>query len=234
MTFLNAQGRTGKDHLAVLDIDNPGADGLFGLRDLELSGYTGPAGTKHIDLHGFDVEIKDADTLRFYMVNHRPPMNGSLMLDATKLGANSTIEIFDVARGKETTEAKHIRTVSDEAIYTPNKVIATGDGSFVVTNDKPMKSQHASYPHFQQNANMLTLHSWLGKLLLNILHHASPHTYNPLASFSNLLPSAASSSPSSVAVTSPTARPRDPAAPQRPSRTCASPTPTAWSAAPTA
>ena len=145
MTYLNATGRTGKDHLAVLDIDNPGADGAFDLRDLEFAGYTGHAGTKEIDLHGFDVEIKDSKTLRFYMINHRPPTEGSLLLDATKLGANSTIEIFDVPRGKENMVAKHIRTISDKAIFTPNNVAATGDGSFIVSNDKPEKSKFIPY-----------------------------------------------------------------------------------------
>ncbi|KAI4145893.1 MAG: hypothetical protein LQ340_006126, partial [Diploschistes diacapsis] len=107
MTLLNERGRSQADHMVVLDIDNPGADGLFGMRDLELSGYKGAFGGKDIDLHGFDVEILDDETLRFYVVNHRPPVNESLPLPGKEFGANSTVEIFDVIRGKEATEMKH-------------------------------------------------------------------------------------------------------------------------------
>ena len=139
MTLLNARGRSGKDHLMVLDIDNPGDDGLYHPRDLKLSGYTGALSDKEIDLHGFSVEIIDEKTLRFYMVNHRPPLNGSLALDAHTVGANSTVEIFDVARGKDATEMKLVRTVYDENIFTPNRVAATGDGGFVVSNDRSGK-----------------------------------------------------------------------------------------------
>ena len=127
--------------MVILDIENPGEDGLFGQRDLKLSGYIDSLGGNAIDLHGFDVEILDEKSLRFYLVNHRPPVNGSLELDATKFGANSTVEIFDVARGKETKEMKWVRTVADEAIFTPNKVTATHDGGFLLTNDKSAKSK---------------------------------------------------------------------------------------------
>lgn len=141
MSYLNASRRTGEDHVAVLDIDNPGADGLFGLRELKLSGYTGAAGTQSIDLHGFDVEVVDKNTLRFFMVNHRPATDesGTLFLNAKDVGANSTVDIFEVGRGKTATEMKWVRTVSDAAIYTPNRLALTGDGGFVISNDKSGK-----------------------------------------------------------------------------------------------
>ena len=141
MTLLNNRGRSKADHMVVLDIDNPGDDGLFGQRDLKLSGYVDSLGGKAIDLHGFDVEILDENSLRFYLINHRPPVNETLELDAAKFGANSTMEIFDVVRGKEATEMKWVRTIADEAIYTPNKVTATKDGGFLLTNDKYAKSK---------------------------------------------------------------------------------------------
>ena len=143
MTLLDSSRRTGQDHVAVLDIDNPGTDGLFGLRELTLSGYTGAAGTQEVDLHGFDVEVVDADTLRFYMVNHRPPMDpsNSLALNAREVGANSTVDIFEVRRGQKATQMKWIRTVADEAIYTPNRIALTRDGGFVITNDRSGKGK---------------------------------------------------------------------------------------------
>jgi hypothetical protein len=141
MTYLNVSGRSLEDHVVMLDVDNPGADGLFGLRELELKGYTGVGGFKNMDVHGFDVDIVDDKTLRFYMVNHRPATDssGQFFLDPLKSGANSTVEMFDVPRGFQNTHMKWVKTVADEAIYTPNRVAATQDGGFLVTNDKPYK-----------------------------------------------------------------------------------------------
>lgn len=89
MSKLNVSGRRpGGDYVSVLDIDEPGADGLFGLRQLKLRGYEGATGDGSLDLHGFDVEILDGSTLRFWMINHRPPVDGDgRYLDAVKLGA---------------------------------------------------------------------------------------------------------------------------------------------------
>lgn len=52
-------------------------------------------------------------------------------------GPNSTVEVFDVARGAE--EMVHVRTIVSEVVATPNKLAATGDGGFVVTNDHSHK-----------------------------------------------------------------------------------------------
>ena len=147
MSKLNVSGRRpGGDYVSVLDIDEPGADGLFGLRQLKPSGYTGATGDGSLDLHGFDVEVLDEATLRFWMINHRPPVDEhGKFLDAVKLGANSTVEVFDVARG--TDEMVHVRTIASEAIATPNKLAATGVGGFVVTNDHSHKGliSHSSH-----------------------------------------------------------------------------------------
>ena len=128
------------DHVAVMDIDQPGDDGLYGLRTLEITGaYQGASGGKEIDVHGFDIEILSQSKLRFWMINHRPPVNeAGQPLDAKIVGANSTVEVFDLARGSA--QWNYAKTVADDAILTPNNIATTGDGGFVVTNDHTTKT----------------------------------------------------------------------------------------------
>lgn len=124
----------------MLNVDERGAYGLYGLHELQIVGdYKGPEGGFEIDLHGFDVEVLKDGRLRFFMINHRPPMDFSTgkQLDASKVGANSTVEVFELQRG--TTEWRYIKTIVNEAIATPNKLAATGDGGFLITNDHRQK-----------------------------------------------------------------------------------------------
>jgi hypothetical protein len=134
----NFTGRKPGDHVTVLDIDREGSDGLFHVRTLATSGYVGAFGgkDKSLDLHGFDVEDVGDDTLRFWMVNHRPPVDVAtgLLLDSEAVGMNSTVEVFELNRGGGT--LKHVKTYADtKAIRTPNRVALTGEGGFVMTND---------------------------------------------------------------------------------------------------
>ncbi|KAF7590354.1 hypothetical protein BBP40_002957 [Aspergillus hancockii] len=127
--------RTRTDHIAVLDVDHPGSDGLYGLHTLEVGdGYQGD-----LDLHGFDVR-DFGEKLRFWLINHRPPVDGvtGAPLDATRVGANSTVEVFDLAKGSTTLE--HVRTVISDAIISPNDLAVDDDGvGFLVTNDHNTK-----------------------------------------------------------------------------------------------
>ncbi|KAK6604178.1 serum paraoxonase arylesterase [Botrytis cinerea] len=136
----NVSKRTLEDHVSVLKIDEPGEDGLYGLHTLEISeGYQGVNGHNSIDIHGFDVEFLSDSRLRFWMVNHRPAIDESgNFLDATKVGANSTVEVFDLIPGSK--ELKFVKTVANPIIKTPNNIAATGDGGFVVTNDHSTKT----------------------------------------------------------------------------------------------
>ncbi|KAF4629818.1 hypothetical protein G7Y89_g8324 [Cudoniella acicularis] len=120
--------------LMALNIDSPGPDGFFDLRKITPENYVGALGDKLLDLVGFDVEIVDSSTLRFWLINQRPPVdeNGKL-LDAQKIGANFTIDVFELKRGKRT--MRHIKTVADPDIYSPNNIALLGEGKFVVTND---------------------------------------------------------------------------------------------------
>jgi hypothetical protein len=58
-------------------------------------------------------------------------------LDATVVGANATIEIFELNRGE--LELVHVKTIASDAVLTPNGVAATGNGGVVVTNDHNAK-----------------------------------------------------------------------------------------------
>ncbi|KAF2127489.1 serum paraoxonase/arylesteras-like protein [Dothidotthia symphoricarpi CBS 119687] len=136
---LNASGRRlrGSD-LIALDIDKPGNDGLFGMRAIGTVGYVGALGDDALDLHGLDGEVVDEDTIHFYLVNHRPPVDANRkLLDAEEIGANSTIEVFELKRGYAT--MRHLRTVASPEIRTPNRVAAVGGGAFVLTNDQSVK-----------------------------------------------------------------------------------------------
>ena len=134
----NSSGISKTDQISVLDLDEPGPDGLFNVRQMQLVGYAGVAGDQSLRLHGFDAEVLDDQTLRFFLINHRVPVGaGGAPLDASKVGGNSTIEVFEAQRGS--TALTFIKTVADPAIATPNKVAATGDGGFVLANDRSQK-----------------------------------------------------------------------------------------------
>jgi hypothetical protein len=124
-----------KDHVSVLNIDKPGKDGMYGLHKLEITGnYRSATGGQDIDLNGFDIEVLSGSRLRFWMVNNRPAVDDAgAFLDASKVGANSTIEIFEHKRGSKKLE--FVKTIWSEAVPAPNNVAASGDGSVFVTND---------------------------------------------------------------------------------------------------
>lgn len=126
--------------MSVLNIDHPGSDGLYGLRKLEITGnYRSATGGKEIDLNGFDVEVLPKYRLRFWMVNNRPAVDeAGNFLDASKVGANATIEVFEHKRGSKKLE--FVKTIWSEAVPAPNNVAATGNGSVFVTNDHDNKA----------------------------------------------------------------------------------------------
>lgn len=157
MLRLNSS-RPGGDHISVLKIDEPGEDGLFGLHVFKPVGYKDrTSSAEFLDLHGFDVEALDDSRLRFWMINHRPPVDEkNIVLDANKLGANSTIEVFEVTRGSR--EMIHTSTISNEVISTPNKVAALGDGGVLMSNDHNIKSE-VSYHAQRPNCSSLTTDS---------------------------------------------------------------------------
>ncbi|KAH7084118.1 hypothetical protein FB567DRAFT_528431 [Paraphoma chrysanthemicola] len=136
----NATGRRpGGSEFIALDIDDPGADGLYNLRSIKPLGYAGATGDSTIDILGFDAEILDGDTINFYFVNQRPPIGPfNNVVDASVLGANSTIEVFEMRRGEDT--MRHVRTVFSPAVRTPNRIAVLGGGEFLVTNDHSVRT----------------------------------------------------------------------------------------------
>lgn len=128
-----------KDRIAVLDTRGPGRLASR-IQWLSLENFSGNNGDGTLNLHGIDIrEDKHTDILRILLVNHRPPIdpNTGEALDATLLGANSTIEQFQTKVGSSS--MRHVRTYFDEAIQTPNRAVWVNDHSFVFTNDNPAK-----------------------------------------------------------------------------------------------
>lgn len=137
--MLNATGRRpGGSEIIALDIDYPGVDGLFNLRAIKPVGYTGATGDESFDSVGFDAQVLDGDTIQFYIVNARPPVGAfKNLIDASKLGANHTIDVFEMRRGED--QMRHLRTIWSPAVWSPNRVAAVGGGAFFVTNDHSVK-----------------------------------------------------------------------------------------------
>ena len=107
-------------------------------------GYTGANGDSSLDLLGFDAEILDGDTINFYFVNQRPPVGPfNNYIDASVVGTNSTIDVFEMRRGEE--NMRHLRTISSPEVYTPNRVAILGGGAFLVTNDHSVKTGFVSF-----------------------------------------------------------------------------------------
>ncbi|KAJ5267271.1 calcium-dependent phosphotriesterase [Penicillium angulare] len=134
-SLYNISARSRTDHIAVIDVDQPGSNGLYGLCHLNIGGYQ-----DDLDLHGFDVRKVDG-RLRFWLINHRPPVDHVTgeFLEALVVGANSTVEIFDLDETSNT--LGHFKTVASEAILTPNGLAVEEDGlGFVVTNDHNTKT----------------------------------------------------------------------------------------------
>jgi hypothetical protein len=133
-SLYNVSARSRTDHISVLNIDEPGFDGLYGLHQLKVD-YPGD-----LDLHGFDVK-RVGDRQRYWLINHRPPVDPVTgePLDARKVGANSTVEIFDLDASSNT--LVHVRTIASEAIISPNNLAIDNDGiGFLVTNDHKTKT----------------------------------------------------------------------------------------------
>ncbi|RDL32038.1 uncharacterized protein BP5553_09440 [Venustampulla echinocandica] len=136
---LNASGRGTTDRIAVLDTRGEGRLASR-IQWLSTENFSGVNGDGTLNLHGLDVRAdKHTDMLRILLVNHRPPIDpvtGEL-LDATKVGANSTIEEFQSKAGSST--MRHIRTYFNDVIQTPNRVAWVNDHAFVFTNDHNAK-----------------------------------------------------------------------------------------------
>lgn len=130
---LNASAPLFNDRMAVLDTRASGP-----VRE-RLRWMTALNFDDKLHLHGIDIkaDASNPPKLKMLLINHRTPVDpdtGSL-LDATKVGGNATIEVFEAILGETT--MKHIKTYVDPTIDTPNGLawLPTSDDSFVFTND---------------------------------------------------------------------------------------------------
>lgn len=138
----DAPNRSVDEHLVVIDTR---AEGGFSTRTtkVKLANFPGLFGEGSFTSHGFGVwqDPSDANKIRLFLVNHRPSIdyaNGGVYLDNAKVGANSTIEIFETILGSDV--AEHVRTYVHPLIRTPNDVEPAGPDSFYVSNDHHVKS----------------------------------------------------------------------------------------------
>lgn len=108
------------------------------------TGYSGATGDGTLDLIGFDARVLNNEQRRIWLISQRPPVDDQgQYLDATKTGANTTVDIFEHVKGDKT--MKHIKTIADPGIYSANGTVGLEDGSFFLSNDHSTKSKH-SFP----------------------------------------------------------------------------------------
>lgn len=137
---LDVSGRPNNDYVAILDTKATGpiAKRITKVKPTSFSGT--------LNLHGisvYEVPAKSSElkpTLRIFLNNHRPPIDpvSKTVMDASKVGANSTFELFEATLGES--RMRHIRTYVGDAIRTPNRPAAVGPDSFVFTNDHRVKT----------------------------------------------------------------------------------------------
>ncbi len=122
------------DHVVAMSIDKPKGDS-YEYRILKTPDFSGINGDGTINLLGMTGEDRPGLPLRLWFVNARPSVDSITgeVLDSAKIGANSTIELFEM--NLDAVEMRHIRTFADPQIATPNNIAAKGDDSFYFTND---------------------------------------------------------------------------------------------------
>ncbi|KAK6584281.1 hypothetical protein PZA11_002505 [Diplocarpon coronariae] len=132
--YFNASGRSLTDRIAVLDTRGPGHLASR-IKWLSLTNFPDIYGDGTLNLHGFSIRADPrTDMLHILLINHRPPLDAitGAPLDARKIGANSTIELFQTKAGEDT--MRHVRTYTDPLIQTPNRVAWVSEDSFLFTN----------------------------------------------------------------------------------------------------
>ncbi|KAL0936457.1 serum paraoxonase arylesterase [Colletotrichum truncatum] len=137
----NVSGRSTRDAIVALDIDKPKGD-AFEYRTLSTPGFTGTAGDGLLQLVGFTgIDAPNGDRVELLVVNNRPPIDPATgeVLDEAHEGANSTIEVFET--GPLATGLKHIRTLANANISSPNRIAALSSTSFYFTNNSGDKKR---------------------------------------------------------------------------------------------
>ena len=122
-----------KDAVVALDIDKPIGE-TFDFRGLQTPGFAGTLGDGLMHVVGMTGRELDDGSIELFVINYRPSVDAvsGTFADQASVGANATIEIFKAEPGAST--IKHVRTVADPLIATPNRVAAL-DRGFYITND---------------------------------------------------------------------------------------------------
>jgi hypothetical protein len=144
MGRLNISGRRLEgSELMALYIDEPAKGDSFRMHKIAPTGYSGATGDGTLDLIGFDAQDLENSKLQIWLINQRPPIDEQgQYLDATKVGANVTVDVFEHVKGEKT--MKHVKTVADSEVYSANSIARLEDGSFVVSNDHTAKGKQSS------------------------------------------------------------------------------------------
>jgi arylesterase/paraoxonase len=132
-------GQSDLGAIIAMDIDVPSPDGIsFSHRALGMPGFFGTAGDGRLHPIGLTgIQLSDTGTIRLLVVNDKPsvdPATGDL-LDQWRASSNNTIEEFEVILNSQS--IKHIRTIANDAIATPNNVaiVSPGTTGVYITND---------------------------------------------------------------------------------------------------
>lgn len=92
-------------------------------------------------MHGFDAHVIDKGRrLRFWLINRRPPLDASTgrpLPDTTKIGANSTLDVYDLDL-RHGTQLADVKTIVSETIISSNNLVVIEDngdnGGFLFSN----------------------------------------------------------------------------------------------------
>ncbi|KAJ6019951.1 hypothetical protein N7499_004137 [Penicillium canescens] len=102
---------------------------------------------QELDMHGLDAHVIDKGRrLSFWLINHRPPLDasaGKLLLDVTKVGANSTLDVCVRPRPTSRYQAGQVKTIASETIISPKNLVVIDDngdkGGFRFSNGRSTK-----------------------------------------------------------------------------------------------
>lgn len=99
-----------------------------------------PSHLEKLHLHAIEafIDPKDDEKLTFFINNHAVPKGIAKEGDEKKVGADSTIEIFETRLGSKTWT--WVQSVKHPSILTPNNMVALGPRKFYVTNDHHVKT----------------------------------------------------------------------------------------------
>lgn len=127
-------GRSTRDAIIVMDLET------LSFRELSTAEYTGTDGDGLIHMNGFNGIHKKDGSIDLLLTNFRPSVHistGHVLPDQAATGANATLEIFNISPKEN--RFKHVSTIVDGAIATPNRVAAVGGSGFYVTNDHGLR-----------------------------------------------------------------------------------------------